>query len=233
MRRWKRPSATTRRLLRFFHMACILFVRSSRTRIISLSKISLRKPFLREVCFEVRVQEGGPFASPGCDFIFLKSRRKCLHCFLCTRMPKKNNFIFFVGQGDHERRQTTYHINHVGLCLATFTSSYMIRARIQQQQQQYPFEAELSSHPNIAHQHVPPLRAWLFRAHASGATASGCRAGSASRDNRVGPTKHSSLTETNRSGISHTVLRLTPPASFKQIQDLDSDAINGKGDHSK
>ena len=42
-------------------------------------------------------------------------------------------------------------------------------------QQQHSFKAKLaSSHLNIVHQHVPPLRAQLFRPQASGATAPRC-----------------------------------------------------------
>lgn len=68
-------------------------------------------------------------------------------------------------------------------------------------QQQYSFKAKwASSQPNIAHQHTPLLRAKLFRPQASGASAPRCRACPASRENRVGSTKHR-LTATNSSSI--------------------------------
>ena len=136
-----------------------------------------------------------------CSF-FWSVQEIYIYIFLTTKdeRPHRNYlermiifFFFFWPQ------KTRHHIETTSVCTlyqvpGTYTW-YLVCL-----QQQYSFKAKLAStHPNIVHQHVPPLHAQLFRPQARGATAPRCRACSASRENLVGLTN--SLTATNRIGI--------------------------------
>ena len=131
----------------------------------------------------------GLFASPVCDLIFeLVYLGRCSFLWSVWEETKnKNSFFSYDTETTKDERPN---INYVCLsvpwtrCLVHDTWYLMICI-----QQQYSFKAKIaSSHPNIVHQHVPPLRAKFFRPQASGATAPSCRACSASRENRVGIT---------------------------------------------
>ena len=133
----------------------------------------------------------GLFASPVCDLIFeLVYLGRCSFLWSVWEETKnKNSFFSYDTETTKDERPN---INYVCLsvpwtrCLVHDTWYLMICI-----QQQYSFKAKIaSSHPNIVHQHVPPLRAQLFRPQASGATAPRCRA----RDNRVGLTWKNFLT---------------------------------------